>query len=49
MTTEPSPSPLAADVQSLKSEIKALKEVVAKLSDRLEDIEVELSALRNLI
>lgn len=49
MTTETSPSQTASDVQALKSELKALKEVVARLQTRLEDIENELTALRNLL
>ena len=48
MTTESTPSPLAADVDSLKSEMKILQEMVEKLQQRLDQIEDELTALRNL-
>lgn len=49
MTTEPSRSVQAADFEALKSELKALKELVAKLQSRMEQIEDELTALRNMI
>ncbi|HRI57698.1 MAG: hypothetical protein IAE85_00210 [Anaerolinea sp.] len=48
MTTEPSASPLAADVQTLKSEMKILRELIEKMQERLAQIEDELTALRNL-
>jgi len=48
MTTEPSASPLAADVQTLKSEMKILREMIEKMQQRLDQIEDELTALRNL-
>lgn len=49
MTTETSPSALAASVETLNSELKALKELVAKLQARMEQIEDELTAIRNMI
>ena len=49
MTTEPSLSAHAADLETLKSEVKALKELVAKLQARMEQIEDEMAALRNMI
>ena len=48
MSTESTPSPLAADVQALKSETKILQEMVEKIQQRLDQIEDELTALRNL-
>jgi len=48
MATESTPSPLAADVAALKSEMKALQELIEKLQSRLAQIEDELTALRNL-
>jgi hypothetical protein len=48
MTTESTPSPLAADVQAMKSEMKILREMVEKIQQRLDQIEDELTALRNL-
>jgi prefoldin subunit 5 len=48
MTTEPSASLLAADVQTLKSEMKILREMIEKMQQRLDQIEDELTALRNL-
>jgi prefoldin subunit 5 len=49
MTTEPSRSIPAAEFDALKSELKALKELVAKLQSRMEQIEDEMTALRNMI
>lgn len=49
MTTEPSLSLPAAELEALKSEVKALKELVARLQTRMEQIEDELTALRNMI
>jgi prefoldin subunit 5 len=48
MTTESTPSPLATDVQTLKSEINILQEMIEKVQRRLDQIEDELTALRNL-
>ena len=48
MTTERTPSPLAADVQALPSEMKILQEIIARIQQRLAQIEDELTALRNL-
>jgi prefoldin subunit 5 len=48
MTTESTPSPLAADVQALQSEMKILQEIIARIQQRLDQIEDELTALRNL-
>ncbi len=48
MTTESTPSPLAADVLTLKSEMKILQEAIEKIQKRLDQIEDELTALRNL-
>jgi hypothetical protein len=48
MTVESTPSPLAADVLALKSEMKILQEMVEKIQKRLDQIEDELTALRNL-
>ncbi len=48
MTTESTPSPLAANVETLKSEMKILQEMVEKIQQRLDQIEDELTALRNL-
>ena len=48
MTTESTPSPLAANVETLKSEMKILQEMVERIQQRLDQIEDELTALRNL-
>ncbi len=48
MTTESTPSPVAANVETLKSEMKLLQEMVEKIQQRLDQIEDELTALRNL-
>ena len=49
MTTETSPSQMAAELQAVRSELKALKETVARMQTRFEEIEEELTAIRNLI
>lgn len=49
MSTEPTPSPMQADIEILKSEIKALKEIIGRLQSRMEQIEDELTAIRNLL
>lgn len=49
VASESSPSPLASELETLKSEIKALKEIIQKMNQRLEQIEDELTALRNMI
>ncbi|MEA3335261.1 MAG: hypothetical protein U9R25_05080 [Chloroflexota bacterium] len=49
MSKETSASPVAADVESLKSQVKALKEAIRRLELHMEEIEEELASLRNLI
>ena len=48
VSNEHSPSPAAAEMEVLKAEIKILKELVKDMRQRLDQIENELTALRNL-
>jgi ubiquinone biosynthesis protein UbiJ len=49
MTTPTNGSPQAGELETVKTELKTLQETVARLQQRLEQIEVELVAIRNMI
>lgn len=49
MTTPTNGSPQAGELEIVKTELKTLQETVARLQQRLEQIEVELAAIRNMI
>jgi ubiquinone biosynthesis protein UbiJ len=49
MATPSNGSPQAEELETVKAELKSLQETVARLQQRLEQIEEELVAIRNMI
>lgn len=49
MTSQADPVAMTGELEVVKAELKALKELVSKLQARLEQIEDELTAIRNMI